>query len=502
MRLRMSGFRCEQIHLWLLPILIVAALQPMCLACSSFGNVHTCDHLQAEAVFVGTVTSIVPMTRTVNGQPWPGYYMTFAVREILKGKIGQQVEVGTNQGGGDCGTPLKPGERYLIFAEKGPEGKLWTGLGSGNEPLPEDADVEGVVGPVRQAITVGKGSVYGTVTYETPTAWDKQGKTAGGGTRAASNLLLTASSATNSFTTHVGEDGKYEFKNLPNGKYTVTPEAKQGWTYDQHWFAERYERSVSDGSCARVEFQLQPTTRLQGQITIPKGEQFGVPDAGTVDLQTIVAIPVGMQLTNDRSGVRATVYADGHFEFWPIAPGDYYVGINISSSPTPQAPYSPTYYPGATDKKAARVVHIEEGETKSIELPPPGLAVERTVHLVAIGLDGKPLPKIRVQREDLEHPGDAINSTVDIDLDANGAGMMTVYAGIAYHLHASYVWLRRSSWCAAPVMVPAGSAPVDARFVMDRSNSVDEQRAAGRYRSNCDIVVVDSASNNPSKPSP
>ena len=390
----------------------------------------------------------------------------------------------------------------MIFAYKDANGKLGTGLCNHNQYLKSDADVAAAIEPIQTAITPGKGSLYGMVTYDAPPAWDKDGRPVGGGTHVVPDLLIQANSTTNTFTSFTAKDGRYEFRDLPNGQYTVTPALQENWTYDQRWFDQRFVQSVSDGSCAKVDFPMQQTTRLRGRVTVAPGEQFGTPIDGTVSLQWLAAIPVGLQKTNDRSGVQALAYPDGRFEFWPIPPGDYYVGINISSSPTPQNAYAPTYYPGVTDKKAARVVHLDEGETKYIEFPPPEFAAKRTVKLVAIGLDGRPLSKVRVQREDLQHPGDAINSTVDVDLDANGSGTMEIYAGIAYHLHASYVWLYREEWCAAPVTVSAGSKPIEVRFVMDRNNNVDEQQAAGRYHSNCDIVVVDSASNSPAKPTP
>jgi hypothetical protein len=479
-------------------ILIVANFSAASYACSCSGYVHTCDYLQADAVFVGTVTVIVPMTRMVEGRPWPGYYMTFAVQEALKGKLGKQVEVGTNQGGGDCGTPLQPGDRYLIFASKGPEGKLWTGLCSSNQPLPDDADVESIVGPVRKAVTPGKGSLYGIVTYEATGTWDAQGKLSGNRSKPVADLMVRAASEKKTFTTTTGADGKYEFKDLPNGHYTVTPNLRDAWAYDQTWYADRYEKNVADGSCAKVEFQMHPTTRLKGRVTVLPGQQFGAPLDGTVGLQMMVAIPIGLQETNWRSGIQAVVQADGAFDFWPMPPGDYYVGINITSAPSPQAPYVPTYYPGVTDKKAAKIVHIEEGETKYIEFPPPAFAAQRTVHLVAIGPDGKPLSKVRVQREDLQHPGDSMNSMDNVNLDASGAGTTFIYSGIAYHLHAT-AFLDRTTWCSAPAVISAGSDPVDVRFVMDRSDNPEKRQREGRYRSDCDIVVVD---NPPPPPRP
>jgi hypothetical protein len=428
--------------------------------------------------------------------------MRFAVQKSLRGKLGSEVTVETGQGGGDCGTPLQPGDRYLIFAGKTSDGKLGTGLCSGNQYLKSDADVAAAIEPIQTAITAGKGSLYGLVTYDAPWAWNKDGKPAGDGTHAVPDLVIQANSITNSFSTITGKDGKYEFRDLPNGQYTVTPELQPNWTYDQTWFDQRFVKSVSDGSCAKVDFQMQGTTRLRGRVTVPPGKQFGAPMDGTVGLQTVVAIPVGLQKTNDRSGVRGTVYPDGRFELWPIAPGDYYVGINISSSPTPQAPFTPTYYPGVTGKKAAHVVHLDEGETKYIEFPPPEFATKRTVHLVAIGSDGKPLPKVRVTLEDLQHPGNMFNDMVDVDLDANGAGTIDVYAGVAYHLHASYNGPTRTTWCASPVIVAPGSKSLQLRFVMDRSDSFEKRQAEGRFDDNCAIGMVDRASSNPAKPNP
>jgi hypothetical protein len=78
---------------------------------------------------------------------------------------------------------------------------------------------------------------------------------------------------------------------------------------------------------------------------------------------------------------------------------------------------------------------------------------------------------------------------------------MNIYSGFTYRLHATDVWLYRTTWCAEPVLVPAGSEPVEVRFVMDRSDSLDERFAMGRTYSTCDIVQVDKAIKDPDKPS-
>jgi hypothetical protein len=431
---------------------------------------------------------------------WPGYSMRIAVEETLKGTLGQEVQVETGSGGGDCGTPLPVGDRFLIFAYRDEQGRLWTGL-EGWSPLPKNDGPtyelvkSTLVGVTMQGITYGKGSLYGTVSYTAPPVWDDHGQPVGGGWRPVPDRIVRAVSDTGTFSTRTAKDGSYEFKDLPNGHYTVMPDVLEDWTFDHRWFPQAYERSVADGSCSKVNFDMYPATRLQGRVVPAPGQQFGVLIDGTIGLQRVVAIPVGLQNTNDRSGEGATVLPDGHFDIWPIPAGDYYVGINLTASPTPQEPYQPTYYPGVTEKKDARVVHLQSGETKYIEFPAPKMSTTRLVHIVAIGPDGNPLRSIQVQREDLQHPGDAFNTTVNVDLDANGAGSMNVYSGFTYHLHANArsATSVTTTWCAAPILIPAGSEPVDVRFVLNRSDTEADRAVTGIYDSPCTITGMDKA---------
>lgn len=481
-------FRCFS-----LAILVFVSLSATSFALSRLANRRPCEDVNADAIFVGKVIKTAPTQHRMENHLWPGYSMRFTVEEVLKGRLGQHVTIEIGSGCGGCGRLLEPGKRYLIFAGKSEDGKLWTGS-DGEKELPTiDPATYSVLEPLRNAITIGKGSLFGTVTFSEATRWeDKIGE---GQAQGVPDVVVHAVSAKKTVTTRTANDGTYEFKDLPNGTYTLTPELQMHWAYDDHRFPHQFERNVFDGSCRDVDFHLHPSTRLKGQVTTPPGQAFGfIPELRYVLLQEVVAIPIDLQNTNAHSGTGAYTDENGRFDIWPIPPGDYYVGLNITSSPTPNSPYAPTYYPGVTDKKAARVVHIDEGETKYIKFPLPDFAQKRVVHFVAIGLDGKPLRKVRVQWEDLQHPGDAIN-TVDVDLDANGSGAMNVYSGFTYHLHASYVWLYRTTWCAEPVLVPAGSEPVNVRFVMDRSDSMDERFAIGRNYSTCDIVAVDNARN-------
>ncbi len=475
---------------------LVLLILPAISSAATDGQRRDCEHLSATAIFIGQVLETTPTQIFVGGvadEPSPRYAQRIEVDELLKGDVGREITVNNGVPGcAECLQEIPQGKRFLIYASRDSDGRWWAGL-------PESVELNGdelsqkSLATLRRQITKGKGSLYGKVTYTAPPVWNDQGQPVGGGWRAVPDLVIRAASGSNTFTTRTAKDGTYEFKDLPNGRYTVTPDVEQDWTFDQNFFADRYQKSIGDGSCANVTFDMYPTTRLKGRMKLSSGQQFGTPLDGDLSLQDIVAVPTGLQTTNERSGIGATVHPDGRFDIWPIPAGDYYVGINITKSPTPEMSYETTYYPGVTDKKSAKVVHLEPGEVKEIELPVPKFAQERLVHIVAIGMDGKPLRKVRVQREDLRFHGDATNSTVDVDLDANGAGKMTVYAGITYHLHASYFVRSRNTECSAPVLVPAGSETVQARFVMNHDTTADDRNLMGDYDS-CYIVAVDKAS--------
>jgi hypothetical protein len=494
--------RIAPAHHRIAPVVLLLTVSIVSYACSVEAGRRDCERLNADAIFVGRVLEIKPVMHhmqdqawsadSMQDQEWPGYSMQIAVEDSLQGNLGKEVTVETGSGGGDCGTPLPVGGRYLIFAYKDSDGQLWTGIDTTELHAGDPASAK-LVENWRKLVTPGHGSLFGNVSYEAPRGYDTQGHlVAGAPGGSVANMVIRAVSADKTFTTTTTPDGRYEFSDLPNGTYEVTPALEPGQTYDKEFYSARYIKAVGDGSCERVDFPLRSITRLKGRILIPKGQQFAfIPEFSEVLVQTVAAVPVGVQKPTERTGFASPVDPDGSFDIWPIAPGDYYVGININTSPTPVSPFVPTYYPGVTDKAKARIVHIDAGETKYIEMPEPGPVQNRTVYIEAVGMDGKPLPKVRVQRENLQSPGDPTNFTLDVTLDADGSGTISVYSGIAYHLHASSLGGWRSFQCAEAVTVQAGYEPVRVRFVMDRVDGPDDRYRNGLASGLCDIAVVD-----------
>jgi hypothetical protein len=450
--------------------LIWLGLSTTCFCCECLGRARPCENLRSDAAFVGRVVETVAAKHPVDDKSYSfGYSMRFAVDESFHGELGTEITVETGGGRGDCGTPLSPGGKYLIFAYKNEkDGKLWTGMCSGNRLLTSTPQEEELLGQYRSLVKKGTGSIFGTVTYAKP-FW-REDDVARSTPKPMENVILHANSEKSSYVGRTAKDGSYEFEGLPNGKYNVTPEVGTALDFD-HEYEENYQADVEDGACANISFSLQPVTRIRGHLTLPAGFE-------TEKIIEVDAIPTHLKNPNELSGKWDFTDEDGNFDLWPLPPGDYYVGVNINSSPKQDAPFPPTYYPGVANPKAASIVHLEEGEIKNLELPLPEVAKPRVVHFVAIGLDGKPLNKIHIQLEDLRHPGDAA-SYVNVDLDSNGAGTMVVYSGYSYHLHGSHWVSYGNDWCSKPVVIPAGTKPVEVKFVMDRKDA------------SCEITEID-----------
>lgn len=415
-----------------------------------------CEHFHHEKVFIGKVTQLTPQTRKFGKVEWAERYaMTFAVEETLRGTHSSQVVVHTGSGGGDCGMPLEPGRRLIIFAYRNDDGRLWTGICSGNVGLStDDEEARREIAVYRSIVTPGVGNVFGTV-IRYAHFWRGDDVETGEG-MAMSGIVVTAAGPAGEFKTTTDVLGTFEFPRLPNGKYKIVPQMAKGLDYSRK-YEENYVAEVSDGACKAVNFALMPVTRIQGKVIPPSGMDL--------DSTEVAAVPITLRKVNQFSGKWDFTDDDGKFNLWPLPPGDYLVGVNITRSPKPDSPFPPTYLPGVTDKSKATVVQLKEGEIRSVELHLPEIAQPRTVHFSAVDMSGKPIRRLYIQREDLRHPGDA-SSYENVDLDPQGRGRVVVYAGYSYHLHS-----QSGGECSRPVFIPPGSNPITVKFEMVEKDS-------------------------------
>jgi carboxypeptidase family protein len=192
-----------------------------------------------------------------------------------------------------------------------------------------------------------------------------------------------------------GDDGHFEFANLPAGKYSLLG-AKRGYitaSYDQH---EQFSTAIVTGAGLDTEnlsLRLVSTAVLTGHVF----DEFGEP---------VRNASVTLWRDDHSTGVGRTVPArtdqsddQGSFEFAPLDAGTYFVSVlakpwyalhppsirqtgapdaSTSVDPPLDSVYLPTYYAGATEVEDASPILIRGGDHFDLDLhliPVPALHV-------------------------------------------------------------------------------------------------------------------------------
>lgn len=191
-------------------------------------------------------------------------------------------------------------------------------------------------------------------------------------------------------------DGKYEFKNLPAGKYSLN--ASKAPYVSGPWGQQAVNSTVklielrTGETLDQVDFTLPRGGVIAGRVVDEFGEPLSGLDVSARRVQTISGkrqlMPFGPQgLTNDI----------GEFRIFGLEPGQYAVlaswrrmGPGDSTSPDRNG-YPPTYFPGTTIEAEAQRFTVAAGQTigdLAMALSPIKTArVEGTV----VDVDGRPM---------------------------------------------------------------------------------------------------------------
>lgn len=169
--------------------------------------------------------------------------------------------------------------------------------------------------------------------------------------------------------TVTGEDGRYEFRDLPSGRYNLSV-SKNGFvmiSYGQRRPnepgrpLELADKQIAD----RVDFALPRAGIITGRIV----DEYGEPVANAMVQPMRVAVINGEQRPTP-SGPMATTPDTGEFRLWGLAPGEYLVVVNSQrmfnmESSDDRSGYVPTYYPGTPNSAEAQPVSLSVGQTAS-----------------------------------------------------------------------------------------------------------------------------------------
>ncbi len=225
-------------------------------------------------------------------------------------------------------------------------------------------------------------------------------------------------------------EGRYEFRDLPAGRFTISA-TKAGFVSIQYGQTRPFESGkpldLSEGQVMdKADFSLPRGSAISGRLV----DEFGDPIADAF-VSAMRSAWSGGRRRLQSTGRTAQTNDLGQFRIYGLSPGDYYVsatfrgadmaGMEMAMSAmtgagtggptgsTPNSGYAPTYFPGTQNGAEAQKISLtigQEAQNTDFALLPVKLArISGTV----ISSDGKPVD------------GSIINA---VPRNAEGVGMM------------------------------------------------------------------------------
>jgi len=312
-----------------------------------------------EVIFAGTVIGAEnpPDLRTLAGQIGKARY-TFRVEEAFSSAVPKQIDVYSGRGGADCSVRFRVGEKYLVDGWRGSTGSVSASICSKTR-LFRDSDP--LLAELR-LIKEGKkpDSVFG-VLRRTQEPWG--GASDPDYNQPLGGRTITLRLGVQEFQTKSDVDGRYSFRDLPPGTFTVWADLPPKLVLGEY-ILDRPVPSlvIAADACGEYDVKALPTGRISGQVRAQDGT--GVSGWDATDIQLFRA---------DRYTEKAKGWDDrgwwnfpkdgGYFVFDHIAPGDYIVVYNPSNTTDVRHRFPRTFYPSSPDLDHATRIHVGDGES-------------------------------------------------------------------------------------------------------------------------------------------
>jgi carboxypeptidase family protein len=235
-------------------------------------------------------------------------------------------------------------------------------------------------------------------------------------------VRITASSSGRKFHGVTDSLGGYSISGVLPGQYSIEASLPG---YLTSWAPE--DITVHPKGCAQADLQMTVDRQVRGFVR----SENGGPAPGVL---------VEMRLTNRTAGdPRAPVLLSisderGYYQIRAIPPGNYYLGVNASSTPKKEQPYTPTYYPNTTDIKQATIVGVVPGvSVQNLDLRVPVRLPLVRIRGRVLNSDGNPPnpedhPQVRIKEPGLY--GQIEEKSIEID--AEGRFEFELCEGVRY----------------------------------------------------------------------
>jgi len=302
---------------------------------------------KADAVFAGTVRSLVEIDHDASGRPYGSLLVTVDVERAFVSAAPGPLELITGRGGGDCGYAFAVGQRYLIYAARTPIGRWSASICSRTRPLDKAQEDLQYLSTVP---AVGLGArVFGRIHHWQRDPFEEQTVDYG----PLEGLVVNVSGAGFSRDVVTDRRGRYEIAGLPVGASTLTVAAPHG--FDSRGLQQ--ELDLTDPrACNERNFELRYVAGVSGSVVDAAGRAL----AG-IRVEAVAA---------ELAGHRPPQYQDpaitderGTFEFEALPPGLYVFGVNLTKPRYGRATHEPAMFlPGARVAADATVIELRPGD--------------------------------------------------------------------------------------------------------------------------------------------
>jgi hypothetical protein len=209
------------------------------------------------------------------------------------------------------------------------------------------------------------------------------------------------------------------------------------------------------GWSQQSDFRIRLDGRIGGRLYDPQGHLV----ADGIDVELVPADSVGKKFGEIKYLYAST--RNGHYEFTGLLPGRYVIGVRLAHAPSPEAPYSTTYFPAGGDPAQALAITLDEGQRLTdIDMHLPARLETFLITGKVLSARLRPLAKIDVALYDLEQP-DYPGGIQEVETDSNGRFILRGFKGRRYQVRASgdLDFVRRLEMQSETKQVPPGDAP-------------------------------------------
>lgn len=372
-------------HLFLSAMLLLlggrlASAQPTC--SSYFDAFETCNgyYLHSEYVFFGRVVEVEEIPSPVKGYTNPWQKATVTIEAPLKGLLSREEEVMLD---GQCYGNVVKGSRYMFTAER-VNSSVMTGLVSHHwswvlDTTPPDklAKLVNEVGEILSGVPQPR--IVGRVMES---GWAGNSYPAPLPIRPLSGVAVAVGDKDGKqIVTQTDDDGRYQFDQLPPGRYTVRPVMpKEGDVRANGTPLNKGEAAhveVGDAVCSyQMWFDLEPVGSIVGRIEREKGNWESPLQMYLyrVESKDWVRFQEGSRNDVDISMPKGNAGGVINFSFNRIPEGLYVLSIDNLD---PEGRMETLYYPLARNPREAELINVEVGKATEIAIKLPPLEERR-----------------------------------------------------------------------------------------------------------------------------